>query len=87
MPWNLQRQVHGICQQEISVLYSKSHAVEQASEVWFKSGEENFSPLFKESCRGTLFSGMTPEEVLKFQSSIQRVMPWNSPGKVERQQT
>ena len=46
-----------------------------------KAGDEamrcHFSPLFKESCRGTSTLAVTGGVSLSFQSSIQRVMPWN----------
>jgi len=40
----------------------------------------HFSPLFKESCRGTTITAEASEALAAFQSSIQRVMPWNHPS-------
>ena len=40
----------------ISVLYSKSHAVEQRKFLPLPVSLSHFSPLFKESCRGTRVS-------------------------------
>jgi len=41
------------------------------------SFNSDFSPLFKESCRGTKKISTSAGVIISFQSSIQRVMPWN----------
>jgi len=53
MPWNCIRYEYGRSRFEISVLYSKSHAVERGLVVQRNKIALDFSPLFKESCRGT----------------------------------
>jgi len=77
MPWNYLSTVQEDGASIISVLYSKSHAVELSFLLKYNLTVSSFQSSIQRVMPWNQNNQPFPSERLPFQSSIQRVMPWN----------